>query len=275
MILFIFSGCTQMPSSDFSRSDLMVNNKKEIAVEETTEDSTSSEETTSSKKITILGAQGWLPYVFATEEGQVPEGAGFDIFERALEGTGYTMEVQPVVGWSRLLELVKMSQIDVVAGIYYNDERAEVYEFSEPFAQDRTVLWVKAGKEFDFSTLSDLDGKIAVLPSGGSYGDDFEAQKEKMTVKSVEGKDQAFELLLSDLGDFYVSSYTDMKASIIKNGYEDKIVALPKSIAENDVYFVMALDNPNVAVMDQLNENIKAMKASGEIEEILLEALMK
>jgi polar amino acid transport system substrate-binding protein len=264
-----------MPSSDFSRSDLMVNNKKEIAVEETTEDSSSSEETTSSKKITILGAQGWLPYVFATEEGQVPEGAGFEIFERALEGTGYTMEVQPVVGWSRLLELVKMSQIDVVAGIYYNDERAEVYEFSEPFAQDRTVLWVKAGKEFDFNSLSDLDGKIAVLPSGGSYGDDFEAQKEKMTVKSVEGKDQAFELLLSDLGDFYVSSYTDMKASIIKNGYEDKIVALPKSIAENDVYFVMALDNPNVAVMDQLNENIKAMKVSGEIEEILLEALMK
>lgn len=150
MILFIFSGCTQMPSSDFSRSDLMVNNKKEIAVEETTEDSSSSEETTSSKKITILGAQGWLPYVFATEEGQVPEGAGFEIFERALEGTGYTMEVQPVVGWSRLLELVKMSQIDVVAG-----------------------------KEFDFNSLSDLDGKIAVLPSGGSYGDDFEAQKEK------------------------------------------------------------------------------------------------
>lgn len=275
-IVLLFTACTGIPESEFSREDMMLNQKKAVA---TVDSSTEKDGTTSTdgkdKVITILGAQGWMPYVFAAEEGEIPGGAGFEVFEQALAGTGYSIEVQPVTGWSRLMELTKLSQLDVIAGIYYNDERAAVYRFSEAFAQDKTVLWVKADNTFSFETLSDLDGKIAILPSGGSFGDEFEAQKEKMTVKSVEGKEQAIELLLSGMGDFYVSSYTDMKATLIKTGYDGQLVALPKPIAENDVYFVMALDNPKVAIMDKVDENIKAMKDAGEIEEILLEALMK
>lgn len=223
--------------------------------------------------ITALGSNGWMPYVEEVDEGVVPNGAAFIILEKALEGTNTNLEVQPTIPWARLLELVKIQKIDVLAGIYYNSERAEIYEYSEPFAVDKVSLFVKKGNEFDFTQIEDLKGKTALVLAGGSYGDEFDAYKENMIVKNPLTKKEGFEMLLNGAGDFFISANNDVITYLVRNNLESEVITLDRPIAENNVYYVMSKDNPHIDLLPHINSRIIEMRDSGELDQILYDFL--
>jgi len=223
--------------------------------------------------ITALGSNGWMPYVEEVDEGVVPNGAAFIILEKALEGTNTTLEVQPTIPWARLLELVKIQKIDVLAGIYYNSERAEIYEYSEPFAVDKVSLFVKKGNEFDFTQIEDLKGKTALVLAGGSYGDEFDAYKENMIIKNPLTKKEGFEMLLNGSGDFFISANNDVITYLVRNNLESEVITLDRPIAENNVYYVMSKDNPHIDLLPHINSRIIEMRDSGELDQILYDFL--
>jgi polar amino acid transport system substrate-binding protein len=75
-------------------------------------------------------------------------------------------------------------------GISWTWRRDEVFDFSEPLFVDEVVIVVRKGQEFNFQTLSDLQGKTLGTVRGASFGSAFDRAHQD-GVFSIEGDNGA------------------------------------------------------------------------------------
>jgi len=228
---------------------------------------------TSSDTLKVLGANGWLPFVTIVNDGEISDGVSYDVLNLIFESSKYKIDIEPMVKWEKMLNQLKFNEIDLVTAMYYKEERTENFWYSEPYTTEKTYLWVKKGHTFNFDKMSDLDGKVALIPRGGYYTEDLEKQKSKMTVKDIENKIQAIELLDEGLGDFFVSSYNNMYIFLKSIGRENDFVVIGNPLIENTIHFAMSNTNTNNEVKNFINQRIIELKENGEIEQLIKQSL--
>ena len=66
-----------------------------------------------------------------------------------------------------------------MVSIYKNNMRLNIFDYSDPLFEEHLAVYVKKGKGFSYTRLSDLRGKSIGLVRGWSYGEDFDAAWEK------------------------------------------------------------------------------------------------
>ncbi len=192
--------------------------------------------------IKVAGSNLWLPMSFVAPDAGDPVGIAYDLIKHVGKKLGIPVEIDTELPWKRLQLYVYLGKYDLITSIYWNEERAKKYLYTESFFVNHTRVWVVKGREFPFTEFKDLIGRVGGIPFGGSIGQEFDAfaKAHGLKLEGVKNKDQRFKKLLSGRNDYVLNDYLDVKTYLKQKGLQDKFVALDKVVVENKVYFAMS-----------------------------------
>lgn len=219
-----------------------------------------------SKKL-VFATVEWEPYY-----GPKLKNDGFitEITKAAFKHSGYDVEVK-FMNWNRALERAKQGKFDGVMGAYYNDERAEVFEYSEPIGTADVVLFSQKGKNISYQSLEDLKPyKIGVLRG---YANTEEFDKADFLKKEVAEKaDLNIRKLARGRLDLFVGSKA-VNLYLIQTKYPDfvgKFDVVEPPLSTNSLYNIISKKIKGSAqIKADFDKGLKAIQENGTYDEIL------
>lgn len=166
--------------------------------------------------------------------------------------------------WKRALTLAE-SGVSGVCGVYVNSARKEIFDFSQPLRQETLLVYVRAGQEFPFSGIDDLQGKIIGVMRGWSYGDAFDQAVQSGKVRKEETSEDAMnaqKLLLQRI-DAFVAAPEAMARLLPQLGVQSQITALPTPLASNYGHLAFAKSAGKKELLAAFDAAVAAMRAEG------------
>ena len=124
----------------------------------------------------VIGVYTWAPY-----SGYDLPGHGFltEVIQVAMTRAGFATVVKKVP-WARALKESLRGKIDILPGIWYQEERVEGIAYGPVLAVNRLVLMSRTNGTKKIETLDDLDGQIVGVAQDYAYPKAFvEAQNFK------------------------------------------------------------------------------------------------
>jgi len=128
------------------------------------------------EKIVVGGGTHFLPMIFLDREGQAM-GMHIDLWRLWSEKTGIPVEFR-LMDWSETLPALLRGDVDVVNGMSFTEERAQVLDFTDPF--DHLAVYIYFHEDMGF--ITGLEDLIA-SPVGVLQGSDSEALIEQTAPK--------------------------------------------------------------------------------------------
>ena len=83
-------------------------------------------------KLRVVMDNNYPPYIFRNEQGAL-QGILIDQWALWEQRTGVEVEIT-ALPWGEALESMKAGEFDVIDTIFYTDERAQIFDFTEPYA---------------------------------------------------------------------------------------------------------------------------------------------
>ena len=210
-----------------------------------------------------IGTEGdWAPWTYHDESDKLV-GYDVEIGEAIAEKLGVKANFNET-DWDSILAGVDSGRFDIACnGVSYTEERAEKYDFSEPYAYDDTVLVVAADNE-DIKGLDDLKGKTTANTISSAYAD--LAKEAGAEVTGVNTLLETIELVTQGRVDAtinaavsindYLKEHPDTPIKIVGVVYRDTLV-YPAKKGEDSASFVKAV-----------NEALDDLRKSGKLAEI-------
>ena len=212
----------------------------------------------------IIAMEGtWAPWTYHDEEDLLV-GYDVEVGEKLAEKLG--VEAVFVEGeWDGLLAGIDAGRYDImINGVDITEERAEKYDFSIPYAYNRTAVIVR-GDNNDIKTMEDLSGKHTANTISSTYAEVAESYGAEVT--GVDDLNQTFELLLSGRTDAtlnaevtyydYMRAHPDADIKIACLAPQETQVAIPMRKGEETEILRKAIDS----ALNELSE-------SGELTEL-------
>lgn len=214
---------------------------------------------------TLLFYEDYWPFSYI--ENAQTKGLYYDLATSIFDSMEqeYSVEVYP---FKRSL-MLSMGGKGLVVGIFKTDERSMNLEFSEPFYQEESVLFVNKNNKFAFNAISDLKGKQIGIKLGWSYGAEFDEAKESNLFTTVVGSSQQIYRLLK-LG--RLDAVVDNKLSGISSINEFKVSqtidALPNPLVVGGIH-IAAKKGLKTELLKQFNHHVSRIRDTGEYQKIL------
>ncbi len=143
-------------------------------------------------EITVAMEGTWAPWTYHDENDEL---VGFDVevAQKIAEKLG--VKAVFVEGeWDGLLAGLDAGRYDImVNGVEYTEERAQKYDFSEPYGYIKTAIIVN-GDNTDIQSFEDLNGKTTANTISSTYAQ--LAESYGATATGVDDLNQTIELLL-------------------------------------------------------------------------------
>ena len=206
---------------------------------------------------------------FANETEDGLKGPAVDLLTLLFSDYGIEIKTIPLP-WARVLEYIKNGELDAVAPILYNAERARFITYSLPFGTHDTKVLVRREHSFNFKKCEDLIGYKGVIVRGRSEGVAFDKfSAEHLKLQRVNSLDQIIKMILSGRADYGVDKLYDIIAISNRLGVSDRIEILDITIATNDNYIGFSKKSRFVRYLPQINKKIKQLKKEGKIREMV------
>ncbi len=218
-------------------------------------------------KTIVVVDEAYPPYMFGTTEqakGLYPE-----LIKAVFARMGAQVEIR-ALPWEEALKAGEEGAA-AVGGIYRNDARTKIYDYSEPLFEEHLAVYVKKGKAFQFSGLSDLQGKTIGLLHGWSYGEAFDAARARyqFTVEAVHSDAENFRNLLSGKVDCVIADHVAASRVVRKENWSDRVEQLGQLAAVNKAYLAFAKSLKKETVLAAFNQALAEMKNDGSYEKLV------
>lgn len=214
--------------------------------------------------ITVAMEGTWAPWTYHDESGDL---VGFDVEVAKAVADKLGVDVQYEEGeWDGLLAGVESGRYDImVNGVGYTEERAQAYNFSQPYAFNKTALIVRSDNT-DITCLEDLNGKTTCNSANSTY--QLIAEKYGATVLDVETLDGTLEMVLagSDRADATLNA--EVSFLDYMNQHPDaalKIAAYADDVEQ--VCIIMPKTNTD-SLKEAINTAIDELRADGTLAEL-------
>lgn len=208
------------------------------------------------------------PSVWVQEDKGQLSGPLIDLIEEIFAEVDIEVVSFPLP-WARAISQIKNGKIDMIPVIFYTKERAEFAEFSEPFAEVPTAVFVPFGKTFKFSSVTDLMGKKGLIMQGDSISREFETLKPQLELDEIAGYDQIVHMLADQRADYAVAAQYGFTIELKKLGLESKIQRLPTPVSTRNLHFAMSKKSPFVQYLPSLNRSLQQFKAKGDLKRMV------
>ena len=211
----------------------------------------------------------FAPFEYANEAGDY-EGIDIDILAAVAEDQGFTYELQPV-GFDAALQAVQSGQANgVIAGMSITEERAEVFDFSEPY-YDSTVCCAVAANS-DIASLEDLAGQKVAIKTGTMSADWANSMAEQYGFTTTEFADS--DIMYQDvMAGNSVACFEDtpvMGYAISTGAVDLKIIAEAESDGDFATPYGFAVKKgENADLLQKFNDGLANIKANGKFDEIV------
>lgn len=212
----------------------------------------------------VIAMEGtWAPWTYHDEEDQL---VGYDVEVGQLIADKLGVKAAFAEGeWDGLLAGLDAGRYDImVNGVEITDERAEKYNFTDPYAYIRTAVIVN-GDNDEIQSYEDLDGKNTANTISSTYAELAESYGAQVT--GVDDLNQTFELLLSGRIDATLNAevtyYDYMKAHPEAN---IKIAALTDEASH--VAIPLRKGGESDGLQSAINEALDELNESGELSEL-------
>ena len=211
----------------------------------------------------IFATEGtWSPWTFHNEADEL---TGFDIEVARAIASELGVEATFAEGrWDSLLAGLDAGRFDTMAnGVSVTPERAEQYDFTEPYAYNRIV--VITTEDSDIARMEDLAGKRTANTLGSSYA--TLAESYGATNSGVDDFKQTIELLQQGRID------ATLNDEVVFYDYMDAHPDAPLKIAAvNDeptqVAFPLRRGEETESLRAAMNEAIDTLRANGMLAEL-------
>lgn len=214
------------------------------------------------------------PSIWAFQNGNELEGPVIDILQEIF--SDYNIQVSTrILPWARAIEQVKNGDIDAIAVIFYTDQRAEFLQFTDPYIDVPTAVFVSKGNEFNYRAIADLQGKTGLVMRGDSISAEFESYRHKLTLSEVAGYDQAVKMLVNGRADYAIAAKYGFLSMIHKEGFSGNIESLPHAVSTRNLHMAFSKKSPFIRYIPHINSKIENMKNKGDIKRILETSLMR
>lgn len=142
----------------------------------------------------VVAMEGtWAPWTYHDEQDELV-GYDVEVAQHIAEKLGVTATFVECE-WDGIFAGIDAKRYDIaVNGVEITDERAEKYDFSDPYAYIRTAIIVK-GDNDEIKSFEDLDGKSTANTLTSTYAELAESYGAIAT--GVDDLNQTFELLLA------------------------------------------------------------------------------
>ena len=209
----------------------------------------------------VVAMEGtWAPWTYHDENDDL---VGYDVEVAQGIAKRIGVKVNFVEGeWDGLLAGLDAGRYDImVNGVDITEERSEKYDFSTPYAYNRTAV-VVSGDNNDIQSLEDLEGKSTANTISSTYAELAESYGANVT--GVDDLAQTFELLLTGRIDATLNAevtyYDYMKAHPDANV---KIAALTEEATH--VAIPVRKGEQSASLLEAINEALEDMAQSGEL----------
>ena len=212
----------------------------------------------------VIAMEGtWAPWTYHDESGTL---VGFDVEVGQQIAQALGVEATFVEGeWDGLLAGLDAGRYDImINGVDITEERSDAYDFSEPYAYNRTAVIVSADNT-DITSMEDLAGKHTANTISSTYAEVAEGYGAEVT--GVDDLNQTFELLLSGSIDAtlnaevtyydYMEAHPDANLKIACLDPEATQVAIPFRKGEE-----------TASLREAVNQALADMRESGALSEL-------
>ena len=213
--------------------------------------------------ITIAMEGTWAPWTYHDENGEL---VGYDVEVGQLIAEKLGVEPEFVEGeWDGLLAGLDAGRYDMmINGVDVTEERQEAYDFSDPYAYNRTAVIVR-GDNTDIQSLEDLDGKSTANTISSTYAELAESYGANVT--GVDDLNQTFELLLSGRIDATLNAEVTYYDYMKEHPDADvKIAALTDDASEVAIPFRKGEET--ASLREAVNQAIRELRESGQLSEL-------
>ncbi len=221
-------------------------------------------ETIKERGTIIVATEGtWSPWTYHNENDEL---VGFDVDVMKAIAQEIGVECEFVVAeWDSLLAGVDSKRFDIVAnGVEINEERAQKYDFSDPYGYIRTALIVTKDNT-EIESFEDLDGKTTTNSLGSTYA--TLAESYGATNEAVDDLNKTFELVLQGRADAtlnaelsfmdYLKAHPEANLQVVDLTEEASHVALP-----------MRKGDETATLRQAINDAIAKLSADGTLTDI-------
>lgn len=219
--------------------------------------------------LTITGHPDYPPIGY--RDGERIVGAGATLVERIADELKIPVQSEYAGPWEKAVAAARDGKVDIIVGIYLNDERATYLSYVRPaFTVDPVVVIVPKGKAFPFHGRQDLVGKRGVTNAGESYGSEFDGfMAQKLTVARSNGVDQAFKDLLSGKADYMIVGQYPGLDIAAQTGVMNQIELLKPPLLKADMFIAFSKKSPCLGLTETFGRKVSVMRASGAIATIM------
>ena len=221
-----------------------------------------------SNEIVKLATVDFPPYSFL-EKDEI-KGIEVEIIERIFEKLGikYTIELLP---FARALKSVEDGDRDFIFNFYKNPDRLKKFDYSDPILDNPLIIFTKKDRDIVFTGKIDELRKYNIgTMIGYTYSPEFDKARNEKLLKTEEvcGHEQNFKKLVSGRIDIYIVERSVGLYLTKKLGIQKQVKHLNIPLKKQNGYIGISKKNPKKVLLTKINESLKAMKASGEYQNI-------
>ena len=209
----------------------------------------------------VIALEGtWSPWSFHDEEDQL---SGYDVEVGRLIARELGVEPVFVEGqWDGLFAGLDSGRYDmVINGVDVDEDRQEVYDFSEPYAYNRTVIIVR-GDDARIQSFEDLEGMTTANTLASTYA--TVAEQYGATTIGVDDLLQTVELLEAGRIDATLNAEVTFYDYMEQNPAADLKIAAVSEDA-NPIAIPLRKGEETAALRQAINEALEAVQESGEL----------
>ena len=210
----------------------------------------------------------------AYRAGDRIDGAAPALVAAIAEDLGVPLVSRYLGSWSEAQEAAREGKADMIVGVYRNDEREKYLDYADPaFAYDTVVVFVVAGKSFEFRGQEDLVGKKGAANKGESFGAEFDRfVEDQLTMVRTDGVDAALAELTDGKVDYVIAGYYPGTAEVERLGLENEIVALEPELLSAELFVAFSKTSPCRTLVSKFGEGIAEMTTDGRFQEMVRDA---
>ena len=207
----------------------------------------------------------FAPFEFQDGSGNLV-GIDMDLIRDIAKDQNFSVDIKPL-GFDAALQAVQANQAaGVIAGMSITDERKKVFDFSDPYFESGVQMAVLDDND-DIKSYEDLKGKRVAVKNGTEGAEFAESIRAKYGFEVVSFADSAsmFEEVKTGNSVAIFEDYPVLNYGIQQgNGFK---TVTPKEKGSSYGFAVNKGQNPQL--LQQFNEGLKNLKASGRYDEII------
>ncbi|MCX7426401.1 MAG: transporter substrate-binding domain-containing protein [Planctomycetia bacterium] len=212
--------------------------------------------------IHVAVEQAYPPYSFVGEDGRAT-GFSVDLARAIAETMGLTVEIK-IAPWGRIRDDLTEGKLDLIAGMYYSDERSRTVAFSPPYTVTHHAIFARKQSP-PVASEADLRGKSLIVMRGDIMHDYVVANGLSDDVVVTQTQADALRLLASGRHDYALLARLPGLYFVEQLGLSD-IVTTGPLLCPSDYCF--ATRRQNDRLIETFGEGLAILKKTGRYREI-------